>query len=122
MPKILILHNNKTRLREMHHAFASENFEVLFARDGVYGEELFFDEEPDCVIADVLISGKSGTDLALSIKSSKEGQYTPFILTSPQFRKAQFGQNAESRWKIDKFFNDPYNVSDLVKTTKGLIV
>jgi len=106
----------------MHHAFASENFEVLFARDGVYGEELFFDEEPDCVIADVLISGKSGTDLALSIKSSKEGQYTPFILTSPQFRKAQFGQNAESRWKIDKFFNDPYNVSDLVKTTKGLIV
>ena len=121
MSKVLILHNNKARLKKLHHAFVSLGYEVLFARDGAYGEELFFEEEPDCVIADILISGKPGTDLALAIKTSKIGQFTPFILTIPQFKRIQLDETTKAKWKIDGIFNDPYDISDLVNKTIELI-
>lgn len=122
MGKVLILHNNKLRLKELHHAFVKAGYDVLFAKDGVYGEQLFFEEIPDCVIADILLSGKSGSDLALSLRNSKEGRLCPIILTSPQFRRMQLEETAKAKWNIDRYFCDPYDQDELIQSVKELIV
>lgn len=121
MAKILVLHNNKLRLKELHHAFVKAGHVVLFAKNGAYGEQLFFEELPDCVIADILLSGKSGSDLALALRNSKEGRLCPIVLTSPRFRQMQLEETAKTKWDIDRYFSDPYDVGDLIRSVEELI-
>ena len=121
LPKILILHNNKTKLKELHHAFVIAGYDVLFAKDGMYGEQLFHEEKPDCLIADLLLSGKSGGDLALAIKNSPEGRMIPVVLTSPQFQRTQLEQTARKKWKVDRYISEPYEMNEMIKAVDDLV-
>lgn len=121
MPKVLLLHNNKMRLKELHHSFVQSGFDVLIAKNAAFGQELFHEEKPDCVVADVLLSGKSVGELAQAIKNSPAGPYTPFLLTSPQFRQMQLEETAKIKWKVDRFFSEPYAAGEIVDEAMRLL-
>jgi CheY-like chemotaxis protein/curved DNA-binding protein CbpA len=121
LAKILVLHNNKKRLKELHHAFIKAGYDVIFSSNGKEGEVLFQEENPDCVVADLLLSGKQGGDLAKAIKATAKGADTPVILTSPLFRKMQLAETAQKQWNVDEFFADPYELEDVIEAVHRLV-
>lgn len=120
MAKVLILHNSKKKLRELHHALVKEGFDVIFSTSGADGEKLYFEENPDCVVADILLSGKQGGDISIAIKNTPEGSKTPVILTTALFRNMS-EMEAKRKWAVDRFFTEPYSTQEIVTATKDLI-
>jgi CheY-like chemotaxis protein len=62
----------------------SENFEVIQARNGKEGLEVFLNQNPDLIISDIMMPEASGHDLLKAIRSNKEidNSNIPFILLS----------------------------------------
>ncbi|MFT6258626.1 MAG: CheY-like chemotaxis protein [Rickettsiales bacterium] len=62
----------------------SENFEVIQAKNGKEGLEMFFSKNPDLIISDILMPESSGHDLLKAIRGNKEinNSNIPFILLS----------------------------------------
>jgi two-component system alkaline phosphatase synthesis response regulator PhoP len=75
--KILIVEDDRSFLWILKQSFESEGFFVLFASDGETGMDLAEKENPDLIIADILMPRIDGITMAKKLK--EKGIETPVI-------------------------------------------
>ncbi len=78
--RILLVEDSPTQLLTIKRTLESEEYVVLEARHGAEGLARAYNELPDLIISDVVMSGINGYQLCRLVKSDPELSSTPIIL------------------------------------------
>ena len=78
MAKILIIDDDPRMRRTVSRILAGVGHEVIEARDGLEGVDLFRSNQPDIVITDIIMPGKEGIETILDLR--REHPSTTLIL------------------------------------------
>jgi len=80
MEKILVVDDDPAIQRILYRTFAANGFEVSFAGDGFSAMGLFRSAQPQVIILDLLLPGKSGQELCQEMK--RVAPHIPIIVLS----------------------------------------
>jgi CheY-like chemotaxis protein len=118
-PTIYFIDDSATMREVIKIAFRRENMNVVTCHDAGVALEEIARTKPDVVITDVIMPGKDGYDVCLSIKSDPELGKTPVILMSGVVNRAV----AEKAFavKADELLRKPFQPQDLIARVKNLL-
>ncbi len=115
---ILLVEDNKELLMLMKTMMGSQ-YHITTAANGRIAWEAVQREEPDLIVADVMMPEMSGNELTQRIKSSEELNHIPIILltakTSEEDRKESMLLGA------DDYINKPFRLGDLELRINNLV-
>lgn len=79
---ILIVDDTESNIKLLSHVLRKENYRVIAAFDGDEAIELAKERNPDLILLDVLMPGKSGIEVCKILKEDKELAKIPVIFLS----------------------------------------
>lgn len=96
-----------------------EGYEVVSVTDGDTATVRLADVDPDVIVADVFLPGKSGLDLCRYIKAHPKHKHARLILTAGLLET--FDEAAASAAGADAIIKKPFEASVLLDTVKPLM-
>lgn len=112
MVSVLVVDDEPSILRLVSAILADAQCEVQTAPDAESALRLLHEHKPDLVIADIVLPGMDGRDLARRIKTDPELSPIPVILMSAYAHPtAQVG--------ADDFISKPFDIDEFVTIVKS---
>ncbi len=117
--RILVVDDEPTLREVVVRYLERDGFRVDEAGDGATARALLA-RRPDLVILDVMMPGLDGFEVLRRMKNDPRTVQTPVILLTA---KADFSSVAQG-WNmdVDNYVTKPFNVDDLAKTVKNVLV
>jgi len=115
-PLILIC-DDELPLRELIKAALGDRYRYIEAGDASEAEAAM-DQNPEAIVLDVMLPGKSGIDFLSELRSGADGTPPVVVVSawqSPADEKAALGAGA------DAFVGKPFDPEDLAAVVEGLI-
>lgn len=78
--RLLLIEDSPTQLLSIRKSLENEGYEIISARSGSEGLVMAYNESPDLIISDVVMSGINGYQVCRLVKSDPDLQSTPVIL------------------------------------------
>ena len=78
--RLLLIEDSPTQLLSIRKSLEQEGYEVVAARNGAEGLVMAYNESPDVIISDVVMTGINGYQVCRLVKSDSDLQSTPVIL------------------------------------------
>lgn len=119
MSRILLADDSSHAQRMGERILREEGFEVVSLTDGETTLVRLADVDPDLVIADVFLPGKSGFDLCRYIKNHPRHRHTRVVLTAGMLEP--FDEDEARRTGADAILKKPFEASVVVRTIKPLL-
>ena len=115
MKTLLLIDDDEAIQFVYREEFEDEGYNVLSAKDGENGLEIFRSQKPDIVILDILMPGMNGVDVLRQMKMMDAS--IPVILSSAyQEFKRDLGT-----WASDAYVVKSGNIEELKQTVKELL-
>ncbi|MFT5819209.1 MAG: signal transduction histidine kinase/AraC-like DNA-binding protein [Crocinitomix sp.] len=109
-PTVLIVEDNQEMMALLQSILDNE-FNLSFAKNGIEGEKIAFDLQPDLILSDIMMPKKDGIELLISIKSHITTSHIPVILLTAksaiESRIVGFNLNA------DDYISKPFDANEL---------
>lgn len=102
--KVLVVDDDDTIRTVLEDFLQALDFEILHARDGRQGWEVFQSESPDLVIADIFMPEMTGVELLDQIKAS-ENPIPVVLISGVPLSQAEIQMQRE---RADGFLEKPY--------------
>jgi two-component system, OmpR family, response regulator RegX3 len=115
-PTVLVVEDEDSYVDALTVGLDREGFEVLVARDGRAGLDLFHERSPDFVLLDVMLPGLSGIDVCRSIRGS--GSPVPIIMVSARTGELDVVLGLELG--ADDYVSKPYRIRELVARIRAV--
>lgn len=112
MKKILVVDDDLNILEVVKSILISYGFDVHTHPTGVNVVEVVFDIDPDLILLDIRLPGKSGTEICKELKDLH--CKIPIILFSAHTQQPNFLE----MFHADAFMSKPFDVKNLVNTVK----
>ena len=112
MKKVLVIDDDQNILEVVKFILTSYGFEVHTHSTGLNVLEVVLDFQPDLILLDVRLPGKSGTEICKELKHLH--CVIPIILFSAHTQQA----NLLDLFGADAFMRKPFDVKDLINTVK----
>ncbi len=117
-PRLLVVEDNE-EFRAFMKEELDDNYEVECAADGVQGENIAREHNPDIIVSDIMMPLKDGIELCRSIKTDIATSHIPVILltarTSDETHLRGFSAGA------DAYISKPFNMDILKVRLRQLI-
>ena len=117
MKTILLVDDSNFTRRHISSMLDGKNYNVIEAADGESCMERVERDKPDCIILDLLMPKKTGTEVLKALKSA--GSETPVIVMSADIQDAVKNECRELGAR--SFFNKPPIAADLLKSLDSLL-
>ncbi len=78
--RLLLIEDSPTQLLSIRKSLEQEGYEVIAARSGAEGLVMAYNESPDLIISDVVMSGINGYQVCRLVKSDADLMSTPVVL------------------------------------------
>jgi DNA-binding response OmpR family regulator/tetratricopeptide (TPR) repeat protein len=111
---ILLVEDDRALQRTFAEALHSEGFTVLAEHDGDWAKSTFAQRQVHLLVADVLLPGRSGLQLAHDVRKSEKGKNLPIILFSGIHRSAGMSAELDDIGGAVRFLEKPLTPSKLV--------
>ncbi len=112
MKKILIVDDDQNILEVVKFILLSYGFSVHTHTTGLNVLDIVLEYEPDLILLDIRLPGKSGTEICKELKDLH--CEIPIILFSAHTQRANFMEI----FGADAFISKPFDVKNLVSTVK----
>ena len=109
MKKILLVDDDEDTLDIVKYILTAKGFDVYILCTGLNVPEIVKNYNPDLILIDILLSGKSGTEIC---KELKRIYHMPIILFSGNTAKGE----AFATCGADDFLQKPFDLNDLLNT------
>lgn len=119
MSRILLADDSPHAQRMGERILREEGFEVVSITDGETALVRLADVDPDLVLADVFLPGKSGFDLCRHVKGHPKHRHVRVVLTAGLLEP--FDENEAKQAGCDAILKKPFEASMLAQTIGGLI-
>ncbi len=118
MSRILLADDSPHAQRMGERILREEGFEVVSLTDGETALLRLDDADPDVIVADAFLPGKSGFDLCRYVKSHPRHKHVRVVMTAGLLEP--FDEAEAARAGCDGILKKPFEASLLVKTIKPL--
>ncbi len=119
MSRILLADDSPHAQRMGERILREEGFEVVSLTDGDAAMLRLPDVDPDVILADVFLPGKSGFDLCRYVKSEPRFKHVRVVLTAGLLEP--FDEEEARRAGCDAILKKPFEASKLVTTIDPLV-
>lgn len=119
--RILLVVNNKSNAQMLSQHLREEGYEVILAKDGQEGFDLFLVHSPSVMIIDMLLPKISGSELCQRIREVPESNDVSIVLVSSIFKNMDLSRISKSRWNVDLFFKFPLDMDVFKQEIKRII-
>ncbi len=116
---ILVVDDSLTVRKATSRILKLSGYNVLTAKDGKEGFEMFSSNDPDLVITDVEMPRMDGFELLRSIRQGVKTPDIPVIIITS--RTAQRHRNHAETLKASAYLGKPYKDDELLEHIKGLL-
>ena len=118
--RILLVDDDSDILTSMQAAFASTGAEIDTASNGNKAVELAERNQPDLVVLDMMLPGRSGFLVLEKIKSKKPKNAKPFVIMITGNQGGRHKMYAETLG-VSEYFNKPVKMDKLIATADRLL-
>lgn len=116
MKRVLVVDDEESILKVVSYALTQAGYEVHTAVDAA-GAEMMFDEvDPDIVILDLMLPGKSGLDVARELRERSD---TPILMLSA--RGDEVDRVLGLEFGADDYVTKPFSPRELVSRVKAIL-
>lgn len=119
MPLILLADDSTHAQRMGERILREEGFEVVSLTDGDTAILRLEDADPDVILADVFLPGKSGFELCRYVKSHPKHRHVRVVVTAGLLEP--FDEQEAARSGCDGILKKPFEASLLIKTIRPLV-
>ena len=119
MSRILLADDSPHAQRMGERILREEGFEVVSLTDGNAAMLRLADVDPDVILADVFLPGKSGFDLCRYVKSEPRFKHVRVVLTAGLLEP--FDEDEAKRAGCDAILKKPFEASKVVGTIDPLV-
>jgi CheY-like chemotaxis protein len=119
LSRILLADDSPHAQRMGERILREEGFEVVSLTDGDAAMLRLADVDPDLILADVFLPGKSGFDLCRYVKSEPRFKHVRVVLTAGLLEP--FDEEEAKRAGCDAILKKPFEASKLVTTIDPLV-
>jgi PleD family two-component response regulator len=119
MSRILLADDSPHAQRMGERILREEGFEVVSLTDGDAAMLRLSDVDPDLILADVFLPGKSGLDLCRYVKSEPRFKHVRVVLTAGLLEP--FDEDEAKRAGCDAILKKPFEASKVVSTIDPLV-
>jgi PleD family two-component response regulator len=119
MSRILLADDSPHAQRMGERILREEGFEVVSLTDGNAAMSRLADVDPDLILADVFLPGKSGFELCRHVKSEPRFKHVRVVLTAGLLEP--FDEDEAKRAGCDAILKKPFEASKVVSTIDPLI-
>ena len=119
MSRILLADDSPHAQRMGERILREEGFEVVTVTDGETALVRLADVDPDVVLADVYLPGRSGYDLCRHVKSDPRLRHTQVVLTAGLLEP--FDELEAQRANCDGVLRKPFEASVVLATVEPLM-
>lgn len=116
MVKILIIEDEKNIAEGIKRYLEKEKYEVLIAYDGITGTDMAFEHQPDLLILDLMLPGKSGFDVCKDIQ--REMNIPIIMLTA---RADEMDKVLGLEIGADDYMTKPFSPRELVARVRSTL-
>ena len=118
--KVLLVDDDQDILTSMQAAFEPTGAVVEMAGNGNKAVELVEKNQPDLVVLDMMLPGRSGFLVLEKIKARKPKGSKPFVIMITGNQGARHKMYAESLG-VSEYFNKPVKMDKLITTAERLL-
>jgi two-component system OmpR family response regulator len=118
--RILLVDDDNDILTSMQAAFEPTGAVIETANNGNKAVELVEKNQPDLVILDMMLPGRSGFLVLEKIKARKPRNSKPFVIMITGNQGARHKMYAESLG-VSEYFNKPVRMDKLIATAERLL-
>jgi PleD family two-component response regulator len=119
MSRILLADDSPHAQRMGERILREEGFEVVSLTDGNAAMLRLADVDPDLILADVFLPGKSGFELCRHVKSEPRFKHVRVVLTAGLLEP--FDEDEAKRAGCDAILKKPFEASKVVSTIEPLV-
>jgi CheY-like chemotaxis protein len=119
MSRILLADDSPHAQRMGERILREEGFEVVSLTDGEAALLRLADVDPDLILADVFLPGKSGLDLCRHIKNTPSQRHIRVVLTAGLLEP--FDEAEATRAGCDAILKKPFEASKVMETIHPLV-
>ena len=119
MSRILLADDSPHAQRMGERILREEGFEVVSLTDGDAAMLRLADVDPDLILADVFLPGKSGFDLSRYVKNDPRFKHVRVVLTAGLLEP--FDEDEAKRAGCDAILKKPFEASKVVSTIDPLV-
>jgi len=116
MKKVLVVDDEKSILKVVDYALSEAGYEVHTAEDATGATFLFEQVNPDLVILDVMLPGKSGLEIARDLRVESD---VPIIMLSA--RGDEVDRILGLEFGADDYVTKPFSPRELVSRVKAIL-
>ncbi len=118
--KILIIDYEPRGIKQMYEPLKNAGHEILLAKDGVTGFEIFLKENPDLVLIEAMLPKRHGFEVCLDMKRSEHGD-TPVIIVTSVYKGRKYRTQAVHQYKCDEYLEKPLAPEKLLESVDRLL-
>jgi len=118
-PTILVVEDDPVILDLLALTLEMEGWQVLRATDAVTAVEMARSEQPDLVLSDVMMPGRSGLDLCDDIAAATETAGTPVVLLSARALPAEMAAGFAAG--AADYVTKPFDPDDLIGRIRAVL-
>jgi CheY-like chemotaxis protein len=118
-PKVLIIDDSNTECLFMRQALQGAGYQVLVANNGHQGIQLLAQENPRCLILDIVLPGMSGFEVCRHIRSQSAYQNMPIIMVST--KNSTSDRFWAKRQGADYYLPKPFKGDALIGIVKDVL-
>jgi CheY-like chemotaxis protein len=119
MSRILLADDSPHAQRMGERILREEGFEVVSITDGETALRRLSDVDPDVILADVFLPGKSGMDLCRQVKNNPALRHIRVVLTAGLLEP--FDEAEAERAGCDAILKKPFEASKVLETIQPLV-
>jgi DNA-binding response OmpR family regulator len=118
-PRVLICDNEEVLRTLVRDALAIGNYEIVEARDGDESVEAARDHEPDLIVLDMMMPGRSGLEVLRELRGEARFAETPVIMLTARAQAAD--RNAALDAGVNRFLPKPFSPLTLASVVEELL-
>ena len=119
--KILIIDYEPRGIKQLEDPLTEAGFEVLVAKDGIVGVEVFHEERPDLVLIEAMLPKRHGFEVCGELKKTPHGQRTPVVIVTSVYKGRKYRSQATHQHHCDEYLEKPISPELLLDVVRRLL-
>lgn len=117
--KVLLIEDEPNIVEAMRFLLQREGWDVQAHHDGADAVDVVEREEPDLVVLDVMLPGKSGFDILNELRAKEKTSQLPVLMLTArgQSRDRAMAENAG----VSRFMTKPFSNSEVLTAVRDLL-
>lgn len=118
-PKVLVCDNEEALRALVRGALELGDYEIVEARDGDESVELARSCDPDLIVLDMMMPGRTGLEVLAELRRDAEFAGTPVIVLTARAQASD--REAAARFGASRFITKPFSPRELCAAVEELL-